>query len=105
MCAGATSPRRCRSARTRSTCRRRDSRRATESCFARCTGPSSHGGSMNRGTMGIAVVTLTCVASLAAVLRAHRDDDDRSGAKHVLLLSVDGLHAYDLERFVDTHPR
>ena len=57
---------------------------------------------MSRRTL-IAVLTLTCVAGLAAVLRADRDDDRNK--KHVLLLSVDGLHASDLERFVDTHPR
>src|SRR6266508_5851708 len=54
---------------------------------------------MSRRTIVVAVFTLTCVASFAAVLRADRD-----GTKRVLLLSVDGLHAGDLKRFVDTHP-
>jgi hypothetical protein len=54
---------------------------------------------MSRRTIVIAVFTLTCVASFAAVLGADSD-----GTKRVLLLSVDGLHADDLKRFVDTHP-
>ena len=55
---------------------------------------------MSRRTMVIAVFTLTCVAGVGAVLRADGDE----GTRHVLLLSVDGLHAGDLQRFVDTHP-
>jgi hypothetical protein len=55
--------------------------------------------------MKIAALTLTCVAALAAVLGAARDDQGNyDAARHVLLLSVDGLHAGDLERFVATHP-
>ncbi len=56
-------------------------------------------------TVKIVVSTLVAVAGLAAVLGAHFDDgDDRGDTRHVLLLSVDGLHAGDLERFVATHP-
>src|SRR5437762_1442498 len=58
---------------------------------------------MSRRTMVIVVFTFACVAGVAAVLRADGDDHDE-GTSHVLLLSVDGLHAGDLERFVDTHP-
>ena len=59
---------------------------------------------MSRRTMVVVVFTLACVAGVAAVLRADGDDHD-DGTNHVLLLSVDGLHAGDLERFVDTHPQ
>src|SRR5215469_18668605 len=34
---------------------------------------------------------------------ANRDDDDRR-IKHVLLISVDGLHALDLTNYVNSHP-
>lgn len=38
--------------------------------------------------------------------RDHRDEDDRDGRsiRHVLLLSVDGMHEVDLARFVAEHP-
>jgi type I phosphodiesterase/nucleotide pyrophosphatase len=41
---------------------------------------------------------------------AHADDDDRHshhgnhGYKHVLLISVDGMHSVDLKRWVESHP-
>jgi hypothetical protein len=60
--------------------------------------------SMMRRARKIAGVTLVCIAGLATVLRAVHDDDERDGVSHVLLLSVDGLHASDLDRFVATHP-
>src|SRR4051812_46182883 len=53
----------------------------------------------------IIAATLVCLVALAPSLRAHLDDDgDDDGIRHVLLLSVDGLHAADLDRFVATHP-
>src|SRR5438093_490952 len=59
--------------------------------------------SMMRRTLKIAAVALACIAGFATAVRAvHEDDGD--AARHVLLLSVDGLHASDLERFVATHP-
>src|SRR5437762_7439016 len=74
------------------------------SCSSACAwcskGPTVMEASMSRRTMVIVVFTLACVAGVGAVLRADGD-----GTNHVLLLSVDGLHAGDLQRFVDTHPK
>ena len=48
------------------------------------------------------------VVLLGAGLTAHADDDDFRGAghevRHVLLISVDGLHALDLSNYVASHP-
>ena len=37
---------------------------------------------------------------------AHADDrdKDKDNIKHVLLISVDGMHAVDLQRYVNRHP-
>src|SRR5215469_18863495 len=35
---------------------------------------------------------------------ANRDDDHDGRIKHVLLISVDGLHALDLTNYVNSHP-
>jgi len=47
-------------------------------------------------------------AALATLLttsaQAHSGDRERSPVKHVLLVSVDGLHEVDLARFVEGHP-
>ena len=40
-----------------------------------------------------------------AAIRASESESHGASAQHVLLLSVDGLHASDLARFVDAHPR
>jgi hypothetical protein len=60
---------------------------------------------MNRRIVKVSVSALVCLAWLAAVKAAGwRDvDDDDQPFAHVLLLSVDGLHASDLERYVATH--
>src|SRR3954467_6485108 len=60
---------------------------------------------MTRRT-AIVAATLVGLVALAPSLRAHLDDDDDrdDGMRHVLLLSVDGLHAADLDRFVASHP-
>jgi hypothetical protein len=54
-------------------------------------------------TAAIAASMLAC-----GVMIAHADDDDghshRHGYKHVLLISVDGMHAIDLQRWVQSHP-
>src|SRR5881394_4146136 len=42
------------------------------------------------------------VALFAGVAHAERDGDHR--VKHVLLISVDGLHALDVANFVQSHP-
>ncbi len=45
---------------------------------------------------------------LGAGVAAHADDDDANGmgheVRHVLLISVDGLHALDLSNYVAAHP-
>ena len=48
-------------------------------------------------------------ALLVAAPSVHADsDDNRLGShheiKHVLLISVDGLHALDLANFINSHP-
>jgi len=57
---------------------------------------------MIRRSVKVAAV-LACVAGLAVGIRASFDDGD-ADVQHVLLLSIDGLHAVDLDRFVTTHP-
>jgi hypothetical protein len=59
---------------------------------------------MNRRIFGAAVGVCMFVG-----LQAHADSDDgllgsRHQVKHVLLISVDGLHALDLSNYVGTHP-
>jgi len=49
------------------------------------------------------IAALICVTGLAVAKAADQADDDPVYAR-VLLLSVDGLRAADLERFVATHP-
>jgi hypothetical protein len=39
-----------------------------------------------------------------AANRSENGNDQGEGAKHVLLISIDGLHASDLTRFVASHP-
>ncbi|OAF15533.1 hypothetical protein AYJ54_39910 [Bradyrhizobium centrolobii] len=54
-------------------------------------------------TAAIAAATLAC-----GVMVAQADDDGghsrRHGYKHVLLISVDGMHAIDLKRWVESRP-
>jgi Type I phosphodiesterase / nucleotide pyrophosphatase len=58
---------------------------------------------MNRTLLGAA-----CGVCLAFGLQAHADSDDgllgHHQIKHVLLISVDGLHALDLSNYVASHP-
>ena len=58
---------------------------------------------MNRRLLGAA-----CGVCLAFGLQAYADSDDgllgHHQIKHVLLISVDGLHALDLSNFVTSHP-
>ena len=59
---------------------------------------------MNRRLLGA-----VCGACLVLGLTAHADSDDgllgsHRQIKHVLLISVDGLHALDLSNFVASHP-
>jgi hypothetical protein len=51
----------------------------------------------------ILVVVCVLAASISSFAEDHfRDSDDR--IRHVLLISVDGLHALDVSRFVADHP-
>jgi hypothetical protein len=59
-------------------------------------------------TVAIAGVMLACSV---AVTKADDDDRDRHdrdshrhGYKHVLLISVDGMHSVDLTRWIESHP-
>jgi hypothetical protein len=59
---------------------------------------------MNRTLLGAA-----CGVCMAFGLQAHADSDDgllgsHRQIKHVLLISVDGLHALDLSNYVTSHP-
>ena len=58
---------------------------------------------MNRKLLGAA-----CGVSLALGLPVHADSDDgllgHRQVKHVLLISVDGMHALDLSNYVASHP-
>jgi len=58
---------------------------------------------MNRRLLGAA-----CGVCMALGLQAHAESDegllDSRQVKHVLLISVDGLHALDLSNYVTTHP-
>jgi len=47
---------------------------------------------------------MTAVLLSSGLLAQPRSSSD-SGVKHVLLISVDGLHALDVSRFIDSHPR
>jgi len=62
---------------------------------------------MNRRMMKMALSTLACVAGLAVLLRADQINNINNigNVSHVLLLSVDGLHGSDLDRFVAEHPK
>lgn len=55
-------------------------------------------------------LALACASTLALALiapsLARAEEDDRGeGIKHVLLLSVDGMHEVDLQRYVASHPK
>ncbi|WP_199245844.1 alkaline phosphatase family protein [Leifsonia sp. AG29] len=58
--------------------------------------------------MGAAIAGGALLAGAAAAPsladEGHGDRDDRGTAKHVLLISVDGLHQKDLDWYVRTHP-
>ena len=51
----------------------------------------------------VALATVIGAAGLNVILTAQ--DDQNAPISHVLLLSVDGLHAFDLERFIENHPQ
>src|SRR5690349_6355579 len=47
---------------------------------------------------------LLAAALLGTSLFAQQKSSDGAGVSHVLLISVDGLHALDVARFVESHP-
>src|SRR5690349_18181873 len=56
---------------------------------------------------GAVAVVLTIALALPAAARNgddRRDNDHGARARHVLLISVDGLHQSDLAWYVQTHP-
>ncbi|WP_224741642.1 alkaline phosphatase family protein [Bradyrhizobium sp. 2S1] len=56
---------------------------------------------MNKfGKFAIAVL----LGSTALSAAARADDDDHRAIEHVLLISVDGMHEVDLQRYVKGHP-
>jgi type I phosphodiesterase/nucleotide pyrophosphatase len=61
---------------------------------------------MNRRIAKGIVSVWVCLAGLAVVQAAawHAESGEGATFAHVLLLSVDGLHAADLERYVAAHP-
>jgi len=56
-----------------------------------------------RHTLRMTQVALAALASLGLAGAVHADQDTK--VSHVLLVSVDGMHQVDLERFVAGHPR
>src|SRR3954462_4667528 len=58
---------------------------------------------MKDGIWKLCVTALIGLAGLTALQASPSDDDDASYAR-VLLLSIDGMHAGDLARYVANHP-
>jgi hypothetical protein len=63
---------------------------------------------MTTGKRPKTAVAIACASTLGIALlapsHAHADDDKGEGIKHVLLISVDGMHEVDLQRYVKYHP-
>jgi Type I phosphodiesterase / nucleotide pyrophosphatase len=61
-----------------------------------------------RSKVLLAAVVAMCVAAAPSVALAHHDRDHHGrhahGSKHVLLISVDGLHASDLRKWIAAYP-
>src|SRR5262249_53891469 len=68
------------------------------------------GGHMTDGFLNLRRAALAGALILLAVttrpIRAQfgADDDNDSRIRHVLLISVDGMHQVDLQRFIANHP-
>ena len=52
----------------------------------------------------LAVAALLGSTALGTAVRADGDDNHHRAIKHVLLISVDGMHEVDLQRYVNGHP-
>ena len=59
---------------------------------------------MNRRIVKGVLAALVCLAGLAVVDAAGRDDEGDPPFARVLLLSIDGLHASDLDWYVANRP-
>ena len=55
-------------------------------------------------TVAIAGALLACSATVTKADDDDRQSQSRHGYKHVLLISVDGMHAVDLTRWIQSHP-
>src|SRR5438477_13020186 len=58
------------------------------------------GGSMRRFCSALALAALL----VPVLIAQQKSTEDGIGISHVLLISVDGLHALDVSRYVETHP-
>jgi hypothetical protein len=52
----------------------------------------------------LVVAASLCSTALSTAVRADQDDNGHGSIKHVLLISVDGMHEVDLQRYVAGHP-
>jgi predicted AlkP superfamily pyrophosphatase or phosphodiesterase len=59
---------------------------------------------LKRKILAVAMSVGLSGAMLPAPARANDELFDGRKIKHVLLISVDGLHALDVARFVESHP-
>jgi hypothetical protein len=64
--------------------------------------PQSHIAALIARTSAVAALGVALVAG-NAVVSAHEDHPDRDG-RHVLLISVDGLHEFDRRQWIAGHP-
>jgi hypothetical protein len=64
---------------------------------------------MTTETKPKAAIALACASTLVLALLApslaRAEEEDGGGIKHVLLMSVDGMHEVDLQRYVKTHTK
>ena len=54
--------------------------------------------------ISLSILAFSLISTSSPQLAHYSDDDDRSRFRHVLLISVDGLHAVDLANFIKTNP-
>jgi hypothetical protein len=55
-------------------------------------------------SMLLSILWISGISSIALAQTSHPTGGHTSQIRHVLLISVDGLHALDLARYVSTHP-
>src|ERR1700736_620470 len=56
------------------------------------------------GACGAVAIAAGAISAGSAVMPAAADNPARAAAKHVLLLSIDGMHQSDLVWYVSQHP-